>query len=352
MSVARKTEIHHHAEETWVDRLGRDVAPYRRVALAAVLAVLVGIVGWTLFQGQNEKKIAKQADEYAAVEVNAASEKEILSAITQLGATPSGYNLRLRYADFLAADGTQKLFSDKVAGAKRLEEAKTEYTAVNAGSKNGVQREKALLGLGMVEESLGDLAGAKKHYETQISTYPDGLFLQVAKDRLTALKPESSTEFYKWFKTAEVAVAAPNSFPDFSKGFDGSGLGGAGGVPNLGGPGLGNPNLGGPGFGVPNLGPSTTTPNDAVPGSLLNLPPGLDPTISTPNVTPSTTMPDAKTPETKDDAKSSDTKAGDATATPDAPAPVDPAPATPAKEAPAAPKDAPVTDAKSQSGKK
>jgi len=303
MSATRKIEITEQTNQNWMDRTIEQLAPYRRAILGLVLALLVGIVAYSLITRQNEQKVTRAWDNYFSIsEITPANEEAARKVIAELGASEPGQLLKLKFSQYLLREGTQQLFSDKDAGKKKLNEARSGFESVAAASKNSLTIEESLLGVAVCEAALGNQKEAIAAYEKQLKQFPQGLFAKVASNNLERIKSASASQWYDWFAKADVSKATVNPFPDFSR--PGSSMPGG----NI--PGGGSlPALEGPGSLLPSLDPLNPLGSSGVPATTPGLP---NFTLPDPNSTPPATTDDKSAPE-KSAAPAADDKSAPAT---------------------------------------
>lgn len=337
MSAPRKVEITEQTNQNWMDRTIDQLVPYRRAILGLVLTVVVGIVAIALISRQSEQKLARAWDNYFTItEITPANEEAVRKMITELGTTEPGQLLKLKFSQYLLREGTQQLFSDKVAGKKKLDEAKLGFSSIAASSKNSLVIEESLLGAAICEAALGNEDAAIAGYEKQLKQFPQGMYSQVATTNLERINNPEAKEWYDWFEKVNVDVSTPsiNPFPDFGRaggnipggnipgsGIQGSGIPGSGPLPSL----------DGPGSLMPSLDPLNPLGNSGVPSTT----PGLqDFTIPGPAGTEPATKDGATTPEKSEAEKSAPEKSVTEPAAP-ADGKTDPAttPLTPEKSA-------------------
>lgn len=347
MAATRKIEITEETNQNWMDRTIEQLAPYRRAILGLVLALLVGIVAYALISRQSEQKLARSWDNYFSIsEITPANEEAVRKVITELGTTEPAQLLKLKFSQYLMREGTQQLFSDKDAGKKKLNEAKTGFESIATASKNSLTVEESMLGAAVCEAALGNQKEAIAAYEKQLKQFPQGLFAKVASNNLERIKSTSANEWYDWFAKAEVNKATVNPFPDFSR--PGSGMPG-GNIPGSNIPGGASlPSLEGPGSLLPSFDPLNPLGNSGVPSTTPGLPSFTipDPNSSAPATTEATTTPEKSSTEP---AAPADDKSAPAT-TPEKSATPEPAKSEPAKTEPA--KDAPATKEAEPAAKK
>jgi cell division septation protein DedD len=347
MAATHKIEITEHTNKNWMDRAIEQLAPYRRAILGLVLALVVGIIAITLLSRQSEQKLARAWDSYFSItEITSANEEAVRKMITELGTTEPGQMLKLKFSQYLLREGTQQLFSDKVAGKKKIDEAKAGFNSIATGSKNSLAIEESLLGSAICEAALGNQEAAIAGYEKQLKQFPQGMFSKVATTNLERIKSPAAKEWYAWFNAADVSNRSINTFPDFGRSGSGSGSSFPGNViPGSAFPGSGSgPALEGPGSLMPSLDPLNPLGNSGVPATT----PGLQnftipgPTLTEPAAPADGKSTPATTPMTPEKSATPEPAKSEPAA--------EPAKAEPAKAEPT--KDVPATKAAEPAAKK
>ncbi|NOX53700.1 MAG: hypothetical protein GXP27_04550 [Planctomycetes bacterium] len=109
---------------------------------------------------------------------------------------------RLRAAESQLQQGTVLMFTDRAAGKSELKAAEATFSALLGDETTpSMVRERALIGLAQVRESLadGNLQPAIELYERFVREFPDSVLKEMAQRRIESLKTGGAQAFYAWF---------------------------------------------------------------------------------------------------------------------------------------------------------
>lgn len=200
-------------------------------AIAAVAGLAAaGLVGWSLVSSRQDAELARGWTEC----IDAVQQRDL----ARLGEVAERYRgtsaaawSRLLLADAALDEGCTLVFSDRKAGLERLNTAAELYASLNADRPRGLAAERAIFGLAKANESLGNIADARRGYETLVSEYPSGPLRGLAESRARELGGESAARWYDWFENRD-ATSAPTTEPAAgSAGGEPAGAGDAGSGP-------------------------------------------------------------------------------------------------------------------------
>jgi len=162
------------------------------------LVLVVGILWYRNVDG-------KAAQSWAALD-NAVTPEDMQDVSDAHGASSAGLWARLVEGELRLHQGVQSMFLNDKTGKEQLQSAKAAFEALLANKKSLPEiRERALFGLGRVQESLsaGDSNDALAAYEQLLKEFPDSYHAADARQRVEALKRGSTQEFYQWFASFE-----------------------------------------------------------------------------------------------------------------------------------------------------
>ncbi len=202
--------------------------------IAAVVGLAVaGLVGWSLVSSQRDAELAQGWDEC----IDAVQQRDM----ARLGDVADRYRgtsaadwSRVLLADAALDEGCALVLTDRAAGLKRLNDAAELYAAVNAGRPRGLVAERAIFGLAKANESLGNLADARRGYETLTSEYPAGPLRGLAESRARDVGGEAAKRWYDWFEKRDATPAQTSEPAAESAAGEPAGAGDAGSAPAAG----------------------------------------------------------------------------------------------------------------------
>jgi hypothetical protein len=192
------------------------IRPHLRAILIGVLGLFAALAVWTLVNSQQTAQQAASWDECLA-SIAEGDAGRLETVVTRYGGSAAAQWAQIMLADAALADGNRLLMVDRAQGRRRLEEAVGRYTAVNAQRPAPLATERAIFGLAQARESLGELAEARRGYETLVAEYPESPFRGLAEERIAALGRESTGRWYKWFESRLAVAAATESAPAASQ---------------------------------------------------------------------------------------------------------------------------------------
>ncbi len=219
MKSERRHELQHNQ---LADTLGRWVVklkPHAQLIAGVVVLLLVLGLAYAYVNGKSEASAAAGWDQY--FEALDANDRGRLTEITEkFPGTSVAIWSRVVAADMALSDGCLALFSNKAEGRDLLRQAINNYQTVLNETTDDTLTQRALYGLGRGHEalaSLDDLKKARADYQKLFDGWPDGVYAEVAKQRLRDLARPATKEFYDWFARHEppAKVSPSGKKPEF-----------------------------------------------------------------------------------------------------------------------------------------
>ncbi|REK17516.1 MAG: hypothetical protein DWQ37_06015 [Planctomycetota bacterium] len=219
-----KTERRHELQtNVLADSLARGIEaikPYGRGVLAVVIILAMGLIAWFYTSAQGSRRSAEGWTDY--LEAMDQRNLELMQGISQeFAGSDVGHWARMTAADWLLADGTNRLLTDQVRAKDNLKEAREEFAALLLDTSNDTIQQRATYGLAQADEALGDLEKARSEYRTLAEKWPEGPFHETAEQRAEDLDRMSTKQFYDWLARYEPPAASsgdpgiPGVRPDF-----------------------------------------------------------------------------------------------------------------------------------------
>lgn len=222
MKTERRHELQTNELAIWLNKWIEQIKPYSKGILGALIVVVVAFVAVYLVNERNEKSRSLAWTAYFNAFESGDSE-----AFQQVGTSYPGTGAALwalqSAGDAALAAGAGQLFRDRDAANEELESARDAYqqvvkqvdeTDLSAEARQ-MLKQRALFGLGQALESLGDFTDAEAQYQAILDEFPDAVAAGLAKDRLDALKQQSTRDWYAWLaqqKPAESPITTPGLF--------------------------------------------------------------------------------------------------------------------------------------------
>jgi hypothetical protein len=194
----------------FIDRL----RPHFSTILAAVAGVAALFVAWTVISSQRDAGRTQSWD--ACLSAMASGDVPALEEVIRRHPdTDAARWSDLVVADVACAEGVEQLFVDRQRAEGRLRAAADRYSAILAARPRGLLAERATFGLAKARESLGQLAEARRGYETVAAEFPGDPLAGVAAARAGELGRESTRQWYDWFAAhPPTPPASPRAVPD------------------------------------------------------------------------------------------------------------------------------------------
>jgi len=172
--------------------------PHFGTILAAVAGIAALLVAWAVISSQREAGRTQSWD--ACLSAMASGDVAMLDEVIRRHPdTDAARWSDLVVADVACAEGAELLFADRGRAEGRLRSAVDRYTAILAARPRGMLAERATFGLAKARESLGQLAEARRGYETVAAEFPGAPLAGIASARAAELGRESTRQWYDWF---------------------------------------------------------------------------------------------------------------------------------------------------------
>ena len=215
MKSERRHELQHNTLFDWLNRTVAKIAPYSNAILATILLAGVGLLGWSWWSGRAEAR-QEQAwtDLFGAV--NSGNPANLDDVVERYPGSEVAQWASVVAADMHLEQGCRQLFESKALGAQELQEAHDKYLLVLKDARNPQLRERATFGLARAYEALagtrqsqGELDRASENYQNVVDNWPQGVYIDLARQRLEDLKRADTKQFYDAFAKYEPKPAPP-----------------------------------------------------------------------------------------------------------------------------------------------
>jgi len=184
--------------------------PHFRTILAAGAGIAALLVAWAVVSSQREAGRTQSWD--ACLSAMASGDIAALEEVIRRHPdTDAARWSDLVVADVACSEGTELLYADRTRAEGRLRAAADRYTAILAARPRGLLAERATFGLAKARESLGQLAEARRGYETVAAEFPGDPLAGVASARAAQLGRDSARQWYDWFAAHPPTPPAPAS---------------------------------------------------------------------------------------------------------------------------------------------
>ncbi|MFM8292822.1 MAG: tetratricopeptide repeat protein, partial [Planctomycetia bacterium] len=140
---------------TTVDLVER-IRPHLRSIVVAVGLLFAALTAWTLVTSQQAAGRA-QSWEACLAALTSGDGNRLAEVIRQHPDTPAAGWAQLVLADSALQQGCDLLFTDRVQGTARLDDAVGRYRQMLAARPTGMRAERAVFGLAKANEALGNL---------------------------------------------------------------------------------------------------------------------------------------------------------------------------------------------------
>ncbi len=188
------------------------IRPHLRSLIVAVGLLFGGLAAWTLVTSQQAAGRA-QSWEACLAALTSGDGNRLAEVIRQHPDTPAAGWAQLVLADSALQQGCDLLFTDRVQGTARLDDAVGRYRQMLAVRPTGMLAERAVFGLAKANEALGNLDEARRGYEAVIADHPGGASASLAEGRVAALSREATRQWYDWFAAQKPQPAAAAGAP-------------------------------------------------------------------------------------------------------------------------------------------
>jgi hypothetical protein len=201
MKSERRHELQHNELAEWLAKSAQTIKPYQNLILAAVMLVLIGVVGYTVWSRISAAQTAQAWDQFRA-DFESGNAAKLAQVVEDYPNTKVAHVAAIVLADNYLADGCNQLFVNKATAQPKLTKAIELYQLVRDQSRVSSLLERAAFGLARAKESKGDaehVRQAEQLYEDVVAQWPKGAYGAAASQRLNDLKRPATKELYDRF---------------------------------------------------------------------------------------------------------------------------------------------------------
>jgi predicted negative regulator of RcsB-dependent stress response len=198
MKSERRHELQHNELATWLATTSEAIKPYQNIILAAVVAVFVAVLAYTLWSRDAASRTSQAWDELNVV-VHSGDAAKLAKITEDYPNTSVGRTAAIMAADNHLREGCERLFVNKATAQQELGKAIDLYHLVLEQAQLPMELERATFGLARAQEAKGDLESAEKLYGDVAAKWPNGTFAAAATARLQDLKRPATKRFYDQF---------------------------------------------------------------------------------------------------------------------------------------------------------
>lgn len=212
MKSERRHELAENDLADSVESLAERFRPYVATILTAAIGGLVAVIVGLFVSSRWEASRAESWDACLAA-LTTGNEDAFREVLIRYPSTPAAQWAELVLADRAVSEATSLLFqkldpADDIA-RQRLEQAVAAYQGLLAEQPTGMIAQRATFGLAKARECLGELAEARRGYETLAKEYADSPMAELAAARATDLARADTQQFYDWFFEQRATSAEP-----------------------------------------------------------------------------------------------------------------------------------------------
>jgi hypothetical protein len=224
MKTERRHELQHNELSDHMGVLLERVRPYSAGIAISVIAIVVALLLYSFWQGQQRTQSAEAWEAYFSATQSIAPDLAKLEQVSaQFPREDVGLWARIMLADHQLAEGAEDLFRDRAKARTNLAKAVENYLHVHSNTREDALRDRADIGLARAYEAQGDLDKARQRYQVLLQNAPNSPFAMLARERLDDLDKTPTKEFYDWFAKEEPKPApsgAPATGDPLDFGFD------------------------------------------------------------------------------------------------------------------------------------
>jgi len=214
MKSERRHELAENDLADSVENLAERFRPYVATILTAAIGGLVAVIVGLFVSSRWEASRAESWDACLAA-LTTGNEDAFREVLIRYPSTPAAQWAELVLADRAVSEATsllfQKLDPANDIARQRLEQAVAAYQGLLAEQPTGMIAQRATFGLAKTRECLGELAEARRGYETLAKEYADSPMADLAAARATDLARADTQQFYDWFFEQRAASAEPSA---------------------------------------------------------------------------------------------------------------------------------------------
>ncbi len=212
MKSERRHELTENDLADSVESLAERFRPYVVTILTAAIGGLVAVIVGLFVSSRWEASRAESWDACLAA-LTTGNEDAFREVLIRYPSTPAAQWAELVLADRAVSEATsllfQKLDPTNDIARQRLEQAVAAYQGLLAEQPTGMIAQRATFGLAKARECLGELAEARRGYETLAKEYADSPMAELAAARAPDLARAATQQFYDWFFEQRATSAEP-----------------------------------------------------------------------------------------------------------------------------------------------
>lgn len=148
MKSERRHELQHNELAEWLATSFETIKPYQNIILAAVAAILVAVLGYTLWSRDVASRTSQAWDQFNAV-VQSRDPAKLAKLTEEYPNTPVGTMAAVVAADGHLQEGCDRLFVNKALAQQELTKAIELYHLVLQQTQMPLQLERATFGLAL-----------------------------------------------------------------------------------------------------------------------------------------------------------------------------------------------------------
>jgi hypothetical protein len=198
MKSERRHELQHNELAEWLAKSFETIKPYQNIILAAVLVVLIAMLGYTLLSRQSAAQATEAWDELNTV-IEGGNVAKLAQVIDSYPDTNVAHTAAVVLADDHLGEGCRQLFVNKATARDELSKAVNFYESVRKKGPASSLLERATFGLARAKEAKGELGPAEQLYEEVAAKWPKGTYAAAASQRAADLKRPATKSFYDQF---------------------------------------------------------------------------------------------------------------------------------------------------------
>jgi len=200
MKSERRHELQHNELSDQMGVVVDRVRPYTAGIVISIIAILVALMLYSFWMGQQRTQNADAWEAYFAATQSIIPDLAKLQQVSeQFPKDDVGLWARIMLADHQLAEGSEELFTDRPKANANLAKAVENYTFVIDSTREDALRERADIGLARAYEGQGQLEKARQRYQILVQDSGGSPFALVARERLEELEMPRTKEFYDWF---------------------------------------------------------------------------------------------------------------------------------------------------------
>ncbi|TWT79398.1 hypothetical protein CA13_07980 [Planctomycetes bacterium CA13] len=217
MKSERRHELQENVLANYLGQINQAIEPYSKIILAGVIALLVAVVGYSLY---SSKAVGERSDAtLGLLQESESQDPEALEAIsTRFPGTPAAAWAELQRGSQLLAQGSQGLFVNRQDAEVQLEDAKSAFKSALSKGKDKMLRSRANYGIARAAESLGQIDEAVEGYKDCIKVGESEEIAKACQDRITSLGRDDTKDFLAWFADQDFTPADPSLPPSLPSG--------------------------------------------------------------------------------------------------------------------------------------